>query len=132
MLRTASAVIGALSFLAICIASFGLLGMVVFATETRLKEVGIRKIMGASEGGLVFLLSKGVLVLLLIAGAIALPSTVFFFLGYVLDEYAKQMLIPWKDLLAASTGVLAIAILMIGLHTMKVVRANPAEVLKNA
>ncbi len=124
-------VIGALSFLAICIATFGLLGMVVFTTETRLKEVSIRKIMGASEGGLVFLLSKGVVVLLLIAGVIALPATEFFFLGYVLDEYAERMLMPWTDLLSALAGVTAIAVIMIGLHTLKVAGANPAEVLKN-
>ncbi|MBY0435109.1 MAG: ABC transporter permease, partial [Cyclobacteriaceae bacterium] len=50
---------GFLAFLAICIASMGLLGMVVFTTETRLREISIRKVMGASEGALVYLLGKG-------------------------------------------------------------------------
>jgi hypothetical protein len=57
-------VIGFITFLAICIASMGLFGMVVFTTETRLKEISIRKVLGASEGGLIFLLSKGFLILL--------------------------------------------------------------------
>ena len=51
-------VIGSLSFLAICIAAIGLLGMVVFTTETRIKEISIRKVLGASESNLVFLLTK--------------------------------------------------------------------------
>ncbi len=51
-------VIGFITFLAICIASMGLFGMVVFTTETRLKEISIRKVLGASEGGLIFHLSK--------------------------------------------------------------------------
>lgn len=124
-------VIGTLSFLAICIASFGLLGMVVFTTETRLKEISIRKVMGAGEGSLVFLLSRGFLVLLLIAGLIALPATQFFFVPYALDEYAESVPIPWSELIAGVICVMAISFLMIGTHTLKVARTNPAEVLKN-
>ena len=124
-------VIGALSFLAICIAAFGMLGMVVFTTETRLKEISIRKVMGAGERSLVFLLSKGFLVLLLIAGLIALPATQFFFLPYALDEYAGRVPIPWSELIAGVICVMAISFLMIGTHTLKVARTNPAEVLKN-
>ena len=123
-------VIGALSFLAICIASFGLLGMVVFTTETRLKEISIRKVMGAGEGSLVFLLSKGFLILLLIAGLIALPATQFFFVRYALDEYADGAPVAWNELITGVMAVMAIAFLMIGTHTLKVARTNPAEVLK--
>ena len=54
-------IIGFLSFLAISIASMGLFGMVAFTTETRLKEIGIRKVMGASSGNLIYLLSRGFL-----------------------------------------------------------------------
>lgn len=123
-------VIGALSFLAICIASFGLLGMVIFTTETRLKEISIRKVMGAGEGNLVYLLSKGFLVLLLIAGVIALPSAHFFFVEYALDQYAHSAPVAWKELIIGVTAVMAIAFMMIGTHTLKVARTNPAEVLK--
>src|SRR6185436_10025056 len=52
-------IIGFLAFLAISIASLGLFGMVVFTTETKLKEISIRKVLGAHEGNLIFLLSKG-------------------------------------------------------------------------
>jgi putative ABC transport system permease protein len=72
-------VIGFIAFLAISIASLGLLGMVVFTTETRLKEISIRKVMGANTLQLTYLISKSFLVLLAIATAIALPATYYFF-----------------------------------------------------
>src|SRR5260221_735947 len=72
-------IIGFLSFLAISIASMGLFGMVVFATETRLKEISIRKIMGATPGNLIYLLSRGFLLLLSISALNALPVTYLFF-----------------------------------------------------
>ncbi len=124
-------VIGSLAFLAICIASIGLLGMVVFTTETRLKEISIRKIMGASEGNLVLLLSKGFLVLMAIAALIALPVTHMFFTKYVFDEYADGAPIAWSELTVGMISVIAIAFIMIGSYTLKVARSNPAEVLKN-
>lgn len=124
-------VIGALSFLATCIASIGLLGMVVYTTETRRKEISIRKVMGAGEGSLVFLLSRGFVVLLFIAAAIAVPVTHFFFLTYTLDEYVVNAPISWNDLIAGVMAVMTVAFLMIGIQTLKVARSNPADVLKN-
>lgn len=123
--------IGALAFLAICIASIGLFGMVVFTTETRLKEISIRKVLGAGERNLVFLLSKGFLLLLAISAAIALPVTHFFFAKYVLNEYADNAPIAWNELLVGTAMVITIAFIMIGAHTLQAARSNPAEVLKN-
>jgi len=124
-------VIGSLSFLAICIAAIGLFGMVVFSTETRLKEISIRKVLGASEGNLVFLLSRSFLLLLAIAATIALPSTHFFFAKYVLTEYADGAPIAWNELLIGTTIVMVVAYIMIGSHTLHAARSNPSEVLKN-
>ncbi len=120
-----------LAFLAICIACFGLLGMVIFTTETRLKEISIRKVLGASEGNLIYLLSKGFLVLLFVSGAIALPATYLFFDRVAFIEMKNHINIMPLDLLAGFFGVLIIALLMIGSHTLKVARTNPASVLKN-
>lgn len=80
-------IIGFLSFLAISIASMGLFGMVVFTTETRLKEIGIRKVMGASIANLIYLLSRGFLFLLSVSALIALPATYLFFKTVVLPNY---------------------------------------------
>jgi putative ABC transport system permease protein len=124
-------VIGFITFLAICIASMGLFGMVVFTTETRLKEISIRKVLGASEGGLIFLLSKGFLLLLVIATLIALPATYLFFDQVVLTKFVYHQPIGVTELLASVLVVMFIAFLMIGSQTLKAARSNPANVLKS-
>jgi ABC-type antimicrobial peptide transport system permease subunit len=124
-------VVGALAFLAICIASIGLLGMVVFTTETRLKEISIRKVLGANEANLVYLLSKGFLILLGISALIAIPATQYIFINYVLDEYAVLAPAAWRELVIGMCGVIGVAFLMIGSHTLHAARRNPAEILKS-
>jgi ABC-type antimicrobial peptide transport system permease subunit len=124
-------VIGALSILAICIAAIGLFGMVVFTTETRLREISIRKVLGATEGGLVYLLSKNFLLLLAFAALIALPATDFFFAKYVLGDYGTSAPVPWTELVTGILIVIATAFLMIAIHTLRVARSNPATVLKS-
>jgi ABC-type antimicrobial peptide transport system permease subunit len=124
-------VIGFLSFLAICIASMGLFGMVVFSTETRLKEMSIRKVFGAGDLRLVFLLSKGFMLLLMLAAAIALPATYLFFENVVLVNFAYHEPIRMVDVFLGLVGVMVIACCMVASQTFKVARSNPAEVLKN-
>jgi ABC-type antimicrobial peptide transport system permease subunit len=124
-------VIGFLAFLAICISSMGLLGMVVFTTETRLKEISIRKVLGASESKLIFLLSQGFLLLLTISALVALPATYLFFDFVVLMNFAYHQPIGLTDLFISLVIVMALAFLMIGSQTLKAARTNPAEVLKN-
>jgi putative ABC transport system permease protein len=124
-------IIGFLSFLAISIASMGLFGMVVFTTETRLKEISIRKVMGASSGNLVYLLSRGFLMLLSVSALIALPVTYFFFKQVVLTNFPYHTPVGMPELFVGLLGVLLIAFIMIGSQTMKAARSNPAEVLKS-
>ncbi|RAK00189.1 ABC-type antimicrobial peptide transport system permease subunit [Larkinella arboricola] len=124
-------VIGFITFLAICIASMGLFGMVVFTTETRLKEISIRKVMGASEGSLIFQLSKGFLLLLVMAALVALPVTYFFFDQFVLTKFVYHQPIGVSELVISVLVVMALAFLLIGSQTLKAARSNPAKVLKN-
>jgi putative ABC transport system permease protein len=124
-------IIGFLSFLAISIASMGLFAMVVFTTETRLKEISIRKVMGASTGNLIFLLSRGFLWLLSISALIALPITYFFFKKFVLTNFPYHTPVQIAELFAGLLAVLLISFLMIGWQTMKAARTNPAKVLKS-
>lgn len=72
-------IFGFVAFLAIVIGCLGLIGMSLYAAQSRFKEVGIRKVMGASVANILFLLSKGFAWLLLIAAAIALPLSYFLF-----------------------------------------------------
>ena len=124
-------IIGFLSFLAISIASMGLFGMVAYTTETRLKEISIRKVMGASSGNLIYLLSRGFLVQLSISALIALPVTYLFFKKVVLTRFPYHTPIQITELLAGLLAVLLIAFIMIGSQTMKAAKSNPTEVLKN-
>ena len=124
-------IIGFLSFLAISIASMGLFGMVVFTTETRLKEIGIRKVLGATSGNLIYLLSRSFLVLLSISALIALPVTYLFFEKIVLTNFPYHTPVQVAELFAGLLAVLLIAFIMIGSQTMKAALANPVESLRS-
>lgn len=124
-------IIGFLAFLAISIASLGLLGMVVFTTETRLKEISIRKVMGASEGTLVLLMSRGFMILLGVAAVIAIPLTYYLFDSVVFSDIAYRAPVGVMDLLGGSLVVFALALIAIGSQTLRVARVNPAMTLRN-
>lgn len=124
-------VIGFLAFLAICISALGLLGMVVFTTETKIREISIRKVLGAAEANLVYLLSKNFLVLLLISASIALPATYLLFEKLILTNFAYHQPIGIGELFAGFVGVLLIAIIMIGSQTFKAARTDPAKILRD-
>lgn len=126
-----SKIIGVVSFLAVCISSLGLFGMVVFTTETRMKEVGIRKVLGAHDLSLVVLLSRSFLLLMLISAAIALPATYLLFDKVILSSFVYREAITALDMLAGACIIAALAVAMIGAQTWKAARANPATVLKN-
>lgn len=123
--------IGFLAFLAICIASLGLFGMVVFTTETKLKEISIRKVLGASEPGLIYLLCRGFITLLAIAALIALPATYLLFDKVILARFAYHQPIGVAELLGGTLAVMLLALVMIGSQTAKAARSNPARVLKS-
>jgi len=124
-------VIGYLSFLAICIAFIGLLGMVIFTTETRTKEISIRKVLGASIGNLIYLLSKNFILLLGISMSIAIPLTYSFFAEYALSYYAESAPPAFAELTAGLLAIIGLTLTMICAQTIKVANSNPAEVLKN-
>jgi putative ABC transport system permease protein len=123
-------VAGFIAFLAIVIASLGMLGMVVFTTEARVKEVSIRKVLGASEGKLLYLLGKGFFLLLATAAIIALPVTYLFFEKVMLPMIANHAPIALNEMIPGVLVVMLIALIMIAWQTLKITRTNPAEVLK--
>ena len=123
-------VIGFLSFIAISIASLGLLGMVVFTTETRLKEMSIRKVLGATSGNLVLILSRGFALILATSALIALPLTWLFFENVILSNFPFHDPIGVVELFGGLLAVLTIAFIMIASQTIKAAHSNPAEILK--
>jgi ABC-type antimicrobial peptide transport system permease subunit len=123
-------VIGFFSILAIVISSMGLFGMVVYTTEKRLKEISIRKVLGAGERTLIYLMSKNFLFLLILSALIALPATWLFFEKVILVHITYHQPVRLREELLSLFIVMAVACTMIGLQTLKVARSNPATVLK--
>lgn len=113
----------------ILIALFGLLGMASYTTEMRIKEIGIRKILGASTANITYLLSKDYIKLILYSAIIALPG------GYFLSDLFFQFFAfrPGLNLWVLPLSlifILALALNIIGTQTVKAALANPAETLK--
>ena len=123
-------IIGLISFLSISIAAMGLLGIATYSIQVRLKEVSIRKVLGASTNGLMFLLSKGFMKLFTLAMVIG------FSLAYVannawLNEFAYRVKFGIDIFLIAAGAMIIIGALTIGLQALKATTANPATNLRD-
>ena len=121
--------LGFLAIITITLACLGLLGMVVYNTETRKKEIGIRKVMGASVSAIIGLLSKSFIRLVVIAGLIALP--VSYALSYFfLMIFANRIQVGFGILAFSFTGILLLSLLTIGSQIFRFAVANPVESLR--
>jgi putative ABC transport system permease protein len=124
-------IIGFLSILTVSIASLGLVGIVLFTTASRTKEIGVRKVMGSSIGDLVYLLSKEFMLLFIAPVILALPAAFFFFDRVVVSEYAYHAPVSIADLSTSLFIVLSIALPVIGIQAWRIARANPIQALRN-
>lgn len=123
-------VIGLIAFLAIVISCLGLLGMATYTTETRRKEISVRKILGSSNGSLVYLLSKGFVSILIIAIIVAVPSA-FLINNLWLEQMAYHVSVDIQTILGGIAVLLFFGVLTIGSQTGRAVFINPVENLKN-
>lgn len=117
------------SILAIFIACLGLFGLATFIAEQRTKEIGIRKVLGASVNGIVQLLSKDFLKLVLIAFVIAVPVS-WWAMHRWLQDFAYRINISWWIFIIAGFLALVIALLTISFQAIKAAIANPVKSLK--
>ena len=116
--------------LAIIISCLGLLGMATYTTETRMKEISIRKILGSSNGALVYLLSKGFLSIILIAIVIAVPAA--YFLNTIwLELMAYHVKVDVVTILLGVSFLILFGVITIGSQTWRAMFVNPTENLKN-
>ena len=129
--KTTYSIISFLAFLAVSISTLGLLGMAVFTTESRMKEIGVRKVLGAGVNGLIFLLSKGFIVMIVLAGVIGIPTTYFIVDKKVLSDFIFRANIGGADLLSGFATVLIIGIITIGLQIRQAAKKNPASILRS-
>ena len=115
--------------IAILIASMGLFGLVAFTTEQRTREIGIRKVLGASINQVLMLLSKEFLILVSIAFIISIPLT-WWEMHNWLDNFAYRIDVSWWLFALGGFLVLLIAIFTVSLLTIKAAAANPVKSLR--
>ncbi len=117
------------AFLAIFISCLGLFGLVMFTAEQKTKEIGIRKVLGASVGGIVGMLSKDFLKLVLIASAIAFPVAWWLMHKWLMD-FEYRVKIGWWVFIVAGVVAMLIALITISFQSIKAALANPVKSLR--
>jgi len=117
------------SILAIAIACLGLFGLSTFMAQQRVKEIGIRKVLGSSVTGIVFLLSKDFMKLVLFAAAIAIPLC-WWAMNKWLESFAYRIKIGPLVFIEAGAIALGVAVLTISWQAVRAARANPVRSLR--
>jgi len=123
----------AISFtsLAIIIACLGLFGLAAYAAEQRTKEIGIRKVLGASISGLVGMLSKDFIMLVLIAILISSPLAWWFMTRWFLQSFAYHQPFQWWVVILAGVSAVLIAFITISFQSIKAALTNPVKSLRS-
>jgi putative ABC transport system permease protein len=122
-------VFGIFSALAIFIACLGLFGLSSLTAIQRTKEIGVRKVMGASVPGILALVSKDYILLMLAAIAVAIPLAMWAMSSW-LEAFAYRIELSWWIFAVPSLVVIFIALLTVSIHTLKAARTNPAKSLR--
>ncbi len=118
------------SILAIFIACLGLFGLITYAAEQRTKEIGIRKVLGASVSNITTMLSKDFLRLVLIASIITFPIA-WLAMNYWLQGFAYRIEISWWIFLVAGCAAIFIALITISIKAIRAAMANPVKSLRS-
>jgi len=120
----------AFTSLAVVIACLGLFGLAAYAAEQRTKEIGIRKVLGASISTIVGMLSKDFIKLVLIAILVAAPVG-WFFMNKWLEGFAYRQEFQWWVVILAGVGAILIAFITISFQSIKAALTNPVKSLKS-
>lgn len=113
----------------IFISCLGLLGLAIFSTERRTREIGIRKVLGATVSRIVFLLCKDIVLLIVIALLIASPLAWYFMHSWLQGFAYRASLSGWM-FVAAGAAAIVIALLTVGFQAMRAAMANPVKSLR--
>ncbi|MFN3138381.1 MAG: ABC transporter permease [Allomuricauda sp.] len=120
---------GIFTALAILISCLGLFGLTSFVAEQRTKEIGVRKVLGASVFNVWNMLSKDFLKLVIISCFIAVPIAYYVMNGW-LQEYPYRVILKWWIFALAMLGALAVTILTVSFQAIRAAKSNPARSLR--
>jgi putative ABC transport system permease protein len=118
------------SLLAIFIACLGLFGLAAYAAEQRTREIGIRKVLGASVGGIVSLLSRDFLRLVVVSAVIAFPLA-WWAMHHWLQDFAYRITIGWEVFVLAGVVAVGIALMTVSFQAIRVALSNPVKSLRS-
>ena len=125
----ANMLFNAFAVIAILVSCLGLFGLVTFTAESKTKEIGIRKVFGASVASIVKMLSREFIVLVSVAMLIAFPVA-YFWLDRMLQDYAYRINITWWMFALAAGLTVALTLLTVGWQALKAATANPVKSIK--
>ena len=120
---------GLFAVLAVFISCMGLFGMASFVAEQRVREIGVRKVLGATVVGLWGLLSRDFVALVALALAFAVPGA-YFFMHSWLQRYEYRTPMSWWLFAAAGVGAIGLTVLTVSWQTVRAARANPVDSLR--
>ncbi|MEM9848346.1 MAG: FtsX-like permease family protein, partial [Bacteroidota bacterium] len=118
------------AILTIFLSCLGLFGLAIFNAEMRVKEIGIRKVLGASVTGIVTLLSKDFIQLVGIAFVIATPLA-YYFMNEWLQDFAYRIELQWWVFALAGLAAIGIALLTVSVQSVRAALANPVQSLRS-
>lgn len=118
-----------LAVIAILIACLGLFGLATYTAEQRIKEIGVRKVLGATIGNIISMLSRDFMILVFIASALAIPLA-WWAMNKWLEDFAYRINIGWWIFIAAAVIALLIALITVSSQAIKAALANPVKSLR--
>jgi len=117
------------TLLAIFISCLGLYGLSAYTIEQRNKEIGIRKVLGATASGIVLMLNKKFAMLVALSVVVATPLAIYFMTRWM-EGFAYHTEMKWWLFVAVMFGAFAVALLTVSYHSVKASMTNPVETLK--
>jgi putative ABC transport system permease protein len=124
-----SKLLSGLSFICIFISLLGLLGLSAFTATQRTKEIGVRKVLGASVPNIIYLLSRDVLALVIIAAVLVLPVAFWVMSGWM-SNFTYRTQLNYLFFAFVTAGAMIVVFITVGFHSLRTARTNPVESLR--
>lgn len=128
--RNLSTIVSIFALFTLLIAAFGLFGLTLFVSRSRIKEIGIKKVFGSSEQSIVYSFLKNNLILVLIAAILSVPVT-FFFMTKWLNNFAFKTQINWWVFVISFAISAIVVVFTVYFHSYKASRINPVDALRH-